>query len=411
MRFSFIKILLLSLALSLASCQPPLASEQVSTATPTAQIAPSLPTPTLVPSPTPPFVPSPTQTPTPLSVNAIVWASDPVIPILNYHRFTPNSWDETSGMVRYIGDLKTDLQAFYDSGYTLISLDDLLSGNIRVPVERRPLILTIDDAYFANQFSLDDQGEVSGFSAVGTIYRFTQEHPDFGFEIAMFANFGDKYYGNLFTGTWWYLAEGWQQALAQTIAWGIEHHVYPYNHTYLHPHLNELEDAQIQPQLALNDQNLREYLALAGHPEYASLLSNYVALPYGVLPATDTGKQQLTSYLDPEGDPVRAVFEAGYEYAPAFASASFSDGFDPMHFPRMAAIPSVIKLITENASTFPSAESCTVTLPTASMDAQSIMAAIQQNISGGLCPEGIYILEEGVFIARDGAVTPYSPTN
>jgi len=77
----------------------------------------------------------------------------------------------------------------------------------------------------------------------------------------------------------------------------------------------------------------------------------------------------------------------------------------------MAAIPSVIKLITENASTFPSAESCTVTLPTASMDAQSIMAAIQQNISGGLCPEGIYILEEGVFIARDGAVTPYSPTN
>jgi len=180
-------------------------------------------------------------------------------------------------MVRYLGDLKTDLQAFYDSGYSLISLDDLLNGNIRVPAGRRPLILTIDDAYFANQFALNDQGEVSELSAVGTIYHFSQVHPDFGFEIAMFANFGDKHYGSLFTGTWWYVAEGWQQALAQTIVWEIEHHVYPYNHTYRHPHLDQLADNQIQPQLALNDAKLREYLALAGHPEYASLLSNYVA--------------------------------------------------------------------------------------------------------------------------------------
>jgi hypothetical protein len=129
---------------------------------------------------------------------------------LNYHRFTPNPRDETSGMVRYLGDLKADLQAFYDSGYSLISLDDLLSGNIRVPEGRRPLILTIDDAYFANQFSLDDQGEISECSAVGTICQFSQEHPDFGFEIAMFANFGDKHYGNLFSGTWWYETEGWE---------------------------------------------------------------------------------------------------------------------------------------------------------------------------------------------------------
>jgi hypothetical protein len=344
-------------------------------------------------------------------VDAIVWESDPVIPILNYHRFTPNLWDETSGMVRYIGDLKNDLQVFYDSGYALISLDNLLSGNIRVPAGRRPLILTIDDAYFANQFALDERGQVSELSAVGAIYNFSQEHPDFGFEIAMFANFGDKHYGNLFTGTWWYEAENWQQALAQTIIWGIEHNVYPYNHTYRHPHLDQLTDAQIQPQLALNDQRLREYLTLAGHPEYASLLSNYIALPYGSFPATDKGNTLLTSYLDPEGDPVRAVFGAGYEYAPAFASPPFSDEFDPMHLPRMAAIPSIIKLIAETASTFPSALSCTLTLPAASPDVQSIMAAIQQKITSGLCPEGVYMLEDGVFIAREGAVSPYSPGN
>ncbi len=312
-------------------------------------------------------------------------------------------------MVRYIGDLKNDLQAYYDSGYSLISLDDLLSGNIRVPVGRRPLILTIDDAYFANQLALNDQGEVSELSAVGAIYQFSQQHPDFGFEIAMFANFGDKYYGNLFTGTWWYVANGWQENLTQTIAWGIEHNVYPYNHTWRHPHLDQLADNLIQPQLALNDEKLREYLALAGHPEFASNLSNYIALPYGSWPVSDKGIDQLTSYQNPEGDPVRAVFEAGYEYSPAFALPPFSDQFDPMHLPRMAAIPSIIKLITETASTFPAAESCVLTLSAGHSDSQSIMAAIQQSIAGKLCPAGVYILDEGIFFARDGSVVPYSP--
>lgn len=411
MRLPFTKILLVSLALVLTSCQSATGFEQVTTADPPTRTPTVLPTTTLVPSPTANPIPSPTQTPTPLSMDATVWIADLIIPILNYHRFTPNPRDKTSGMVRYLGDLKVDLQAYYDSGYTLISLDDLLNGNIRVPEGRRPLILTIDDAYFANQFSLNDQGEVSEFSAVGTIYQFSQEHPDFGFEIAMFANFGDKHFGNHFTGTWWYEAEGWQQALAETIAWGIEHHIYPYNHTFRHPHLDQVAAEFIQPQLALNDERLREYLTLAGHPEYTELLSNYVALPYGSWPVSDRGVDQLISYLDPEGDPVRAVFEAGYEYTPAFASPPFSDGFDPMQLPRMAAIPSVIKLITETAPPFPSAESCTLTLPSVSADVESITDAIEQSIASGLCPAGVYILEEGVFIARDGAVKPFNPGN
>ena len=409
MRVPLTKILIISLALVVTSCQPATGFEQVATTIPPTRTPTVLPTPTLVPSPTATSVPSPTQTPTPLNLDAIVWVSDPVIPILNYHRFTPNLWDKTSGMVRYLGDLKADLQAYYDSGYSLISLDDLLDGNIRVPEGRRPLILTIDDAYFANQLALNDRGEVSELSAVGAIYQFSQEHPDFGFEIAMFANFGDKHYGSFFTGTWWYVAEGWEQALAETIAWGIEHHVYPYNHTFHHPHLDQVADEVIQPQLAKNDAELREYLALAGHPEYADLLSNYVALPYGSWPVSDRGVDQLISYLDPEGDPVRAIFEAGYEYTPAFASPPFSDGFDPMHIPRMAGIPSVINLINENATSYPSAESCTLTLTSDSADFDSIQAAIQESISSGECPSGVYILEEGVFIARDGKVLPFDP--
>lgn len=409
MRCRFIKVACLSLAFILFACQPALVSEQnavtsLFVATPT-----DLPAQTSLPAPTQTPLPSSTPTPMPITLDAIVWVSDPVIPILNYHRFTPNVRDTTSGMVCYLGDLKADLQTFYDSGYSLISLDDLLDGNIRVPAGRRPLILTIDDAYFANQFSLNDQGEVSDFSAVGTIYEFSQEHPDFSFEIAMFGNFGDKHYGNLFTGTWWYEAKGWQQALTQTIIWGIEHHVYPYNHTFHHPHLDQVAAEFIHPQLAMNDEKVRAYLAIAGHPEYATLLSNYIALPFGSWPVSDEGIEQLTSYLDPEGRAVRAIFEAGYEYAPAFAAAPFSDAFDPMHLPRMAAIPSVIKLVTKNSSTYPSAESCQLILRSGVANNDSILAAIQESISCGECPVGVYILEEGIFIARDGKVLPFDP--
>ena len=407
MRKSSSKFSLLVIALILFACQPPKTPEPVS---PTAALTASLPAAPTLTQAAPTSTPLPTSSPTPipLRIEATVWEADPVIPILNYHRFTPNAYDPTSGMVRFLGDLKLDLQSYYDAGYSLISLDDLLTGNIKVPTGRRPLILTIDDAYFANQFFLNDQGDVSEYSAVGTIYKFSQEHPDFGFEIAMFANFGDKHFGKLFTGSRWYDAEGWEETLAQTIAWGIEHHVYPYNHTFRHAHLDHIAHELIQPQLALNDQRLREYLTLAGCPEDARLISNYIALPYGSYPSTEKGMQYLTAYLNPEGKPVRAVFGAGYEYRPAFASPPFTAGFDPLHIPRMAAIPSVINLITHVATTFPIAESCALTLPAGKADPQSISAAIQEAIANGTCPEGAYILDEGIFLAQGGAVSSYS---
>lgn len=408
MRYPIKVVLLFCLLLILPSCRPvnstnPKITLATATGLSTSKRTQPVPISTSTPSPSP----TSTATSSPKQIQVLVWASDPVIPILNYHRFTPNRFDETSGMVRYLGELETDLQSYYDAGYSLISLDDLLGGNIRVPEGRRPLILTIDDAYFSNQFSLDEQGQVSDLSAVGAIYHFCQNHPDFGFELSMFANFGDKYYGNLFTGTWWYVEEGWQQALADTIIWGIEHHVYPYNHTFTHPHLDQLADTHIQSQLSRNDDVLREYLTMAGHPEYASRLSNYIALPYGSAPCTEKGVQLLTSYVNPEGSPVRAVFEAGYEYKPTYSSAPFSAGFDPMHLPRMAAIPSVIRLITEKATSFPAAQTCELTVPSTAADNKVILHAIEQQVSNGSCPEGVYILEQGIFIARGSDVTQY----
>lgn len=360
------------------------------------------------PTPTPSPSLTPTQTQVVQSIEALVWASDPVIPVLNYHRFTPNLADQTSGMVKYIGDLQEDLERFYEAGYSLISIDDLMDGNIDVPAGRRPLILTIDDAYFANQFVLDEDGLPSELSAIGTIFKFSQENPDFGFDVAMFANFGDKYYGNQFRENWWYLADGWQEDLAKTIVWGIDHGVMPYNHLYRHPHLEWLADKDIQAQQSLNDEALRGYLALAGRPELSLLINNYIALPYGNWPVTEAGKELLMGYVDPEGKPVRAIFEAGYEYQPAFAGAPFSDSFDPMHIPRMAAITKIIDLVIQEAENFPIAQQCSLLLAVENQDESVVAEAILQSISRGDCPEGVFILGDEIFIARDDTVSLYS---
>ncbi len=169
-------------------------------------------------------------------------------PILNFHRFTPRLIDEETGTLMQLEKFKAIIQELYDAGgYSLISLRDYLDGRIVVPESRKPLILSIDDAYFANQLALNEDGTPSNKSGVGWLYEFAQENPDFGFHVAMFTNFGgDKYYGNVWRHDWWYLGEGWENDLARTIVWGgMEHNVMPYNHLWRHPDLEQLADKDI----------------------------------------------------------------------------------------------------------------------------------------------------------------------
>jgi hypothetical protein len=154
----------------------------------TAAMMPATQTPQ--PSSTP--IPTLTHTPQTTILEVTVWTKDPLIPILNYHRFLPDHYDQSTGMKMRLSDFKSHLQKLYDAGYSLILLDDLLSGNLNVPAGHRPLVLCIDDAYFADQLYLDDQGELSPLSGVGVLSAFSRERPEFGFAVAMFANFGDK---------------------------------------------------------------------------------------------------------------------------------------------------------------------------------------------------------------------------
>lgn len=352
---------------------------------------------------------SATLTAEPQIIEAVVWQEKPQIPILNFHRFTPRLIDQETGTLMQLTKFKTIIQGLHDAGYSLISVRDYLDGRIVVPEGRKPLIMSIDDAYFANQLALNEDGTPSDQSGVGWLYEFAQENPDFGFQVAMFANFGDKYYGNVWREDWWYLGEGWEDDFARTIVWGMEHNVMPYNHLWRHPDLEQLADKDILMQAQKNDAYLRGYLQRAGRGDLIAQLDNLIALPYGKWPRYESGVKTLLSYIDPEGKALEAVFEAGYEYKPVMARSPFDEEFDAFHIPRMAPVDRVVGFVLENAESLPTNLRCRLEVP-AGVDLQdegALISAIELALAKGECPKGIFIVDELIFVARDGAVLPW----
>lgn len=345
----------------------------------------------------------PSPTPPPVNLNAVVWTVNPRVPILNFHRFSHRWEDEETGTLMRLSNFQSIIKRLYDAGYTLISLRDYLDGRIVVPEGRRPLVLSLDDAYFANQLSLDAEGKPHKLSGIGWLYYFSQEHPDFGFEVTMFANFGDKLYGNAFRGNWWYLGDNWEQDFAKTLVWGIENHVMPVNHLFQHPDLEVLKLEDILPQIQKNDTYLRDYLKLANREDLIETLPNVIALPYGKWPLYDAGKQVLFSYVNPEGKPIEAIFEAGYEYFPKMSPSPLDIDFDRFHIPRMAPINKVVRFVVDSAPDLPMAQTCQLSFPGDAdlKDNATLSAAIQLATKTKACPQGTYIVNGQVFIARD----------
>ncbi|MDY6847185.1 MAG: hypothetical protein SVP52_08630 [Chloroflexota bacterium] len=228
--------------------------------------------------------PTPTSTPEPVQVTATVFQDIPMAPIVMYHRFNPASGASSEKYKVSLSDLNRHLQGFYDAGYSLVALEDWLTGEINLPEGRRPLIITIDDLFYADQISLDEEGQAASYSGIGRIWAFYQAHPDFNFHLSLFYNLGDKGYANRYSNGSFYIESGWQEARAEAIAWCIENGARPYNHFYDHPNLSLLSPDEILWQLEKNDAVLREALSLVGKPELSEDLDNILALPYAIWP-------------------------------------------------------------------------------------------------------------------------------
>lgn len=399
---------LLVLSIVLTACSP-IKGTAVPTAAPSSTAVEKTPTsqPSQTPAPTATDQPSVTPTDEPVYITAPYWTSRLQAPVILYHRFLPLDAKESNRTKITLADFQTQIQDLYDAGYSLVPLNQWLSGDIQVPTGRRPLIFTMDDLFFADQIFLEADGTPSQRSGLGLLWAFSQQHPDFGFSGALFYNLGDKYYANLKTPTWFLVSDGWQDALANAIVWCIEHHFIPYNHTYMHSMLDTLEAPAIKDDLARNDIEMRKLLARAHREDLVSALDNYIALPYGVWPVSKGLKEFMLAYRDPENRPVGAVLEAGYYYQKLYLAAPFETGFDPYHIPRITTnTKKSIAFLRDNRDLFPATQECKLgpVAPGTAQTSEYLSGLIASALLEGRCSDGTYRAGSYIFDAQNGSV-------
>ncbi len=363
-------------------------------------------------------IPTPTA-PHTIVIEATVWDEAPRVPILSFHQFKNDeeSPSDFNGHKIQLEDFRAALQALYDQGYSLVSMPAWLDGNLTLPEGRRPLVLTMDDLFYTNQILLDN-GVPNPETGIGVLWDFSKEHPDFGFHLMLFIVLGDKYFpfdpqyalAPIFAG------RDWEDELAQTIAWCIEHDARVFNHTYLHGYLgaalHPISMDEFLNQLWNNDVRLRELLMRIDREDLISGLDNMVALTGGIPPQSDTDWVQLMRYANPEGVLLEAVFHVyPAKTGPAYwqyLTGPYDPEYDPMLVPRIVANLPNIQYLVDHSSSFPSAGICHLEVETDQINTnQHIEGQLSLAIKDGDCPAGLYVVNGHLFDMRLPHEIPY----
>ena len=408
MQFKHSYILLVCVMLS-ACARPGYAGAPVSTETffvpPTTTSLPitetALPSQTTIPTITPDLSPilSPTPAISRIGITATVWITDPLVPILTYHQFIPGNTGASNAVKSRLDDFQNELQTLYDRGFSLVSLESWLNGNLVVARDRRPLILTMDDLYFNDQLTLTPEGEPDPETGIGVLWQFYRAHPDFGFHIALFATLGDKLYANPDD-------PKWQDYLAQAIAWGIEHDAKPYNHTYTHAMLDKNAPADILWQLQMNDNYLRRLLERIKRQDLIDQLGNMLAIPYGRWPASQAGINTLLNYTSPEGVPMQAILEIDYYYRAKYLPPPYAASFDRYHIPRIVGSVAAVEYLAEIAEDFTTARQCALGSIEEGqpVEVEYLNLLINSAVKNHRCPYGVYIVQGFLFDVKETGI-------
>ena len=387
------KIILIGLIVFLAGCST--APEAAPGVTQTATELPPSPTATPLPTSTP--LPTATLEPS-TALNATVWTTDPYVSIMTYHQFAANHAEHSKALKVRFEDFEDQLNRMYEAGFSLITLDDWMAGNMVVPEGRRPLILSMDDLYFNNQLRLDENGDPRPDTGFGILWEFYREHPDFGFSCALFTNLGNKLYADPSTDTW-------EMELAEAIVWGMDHDLMPYNHFYTHPQLDLTEPGDILWEAEMNDIYLRQLITMAGREDLIPELDNILALTYGVWPRGN-GVNVMLSYKNPEGEPVRGVMEIGPISVTGNQPPVYAPDYNPMMILRHTASPSSIDYLIEHAEDYPRAQACDLGMVPDRLlaDIEGLGQFVLDTAAANGCADGVYVVNEMLFRIELGSV-------
>lgn len=224
--------------------------------------------------------------------------------VLMYHEigYPESEWCRTPE------NFRQDLETLYREGYRLVSLNDLLRGEIHVPPGTTPVVLTFDDAN-EGQFRYLEDGTIDPQCAVAIMEEMYQKHPDFGLAATFFI-----YYENPFRQ---------QKYIGKKLNYLVEKGFEIGNHSYSHANLARISTLDIQRELAYHVKRTRDYL-----PGYQV---NALALPYGAYPSP----KSLAAEGSFEGITYRhqAVLQVGANPAPS----PFHARYNPLEMPRIRA--------------------------------------------------------------------------
>ncbi|WP_242687339.1 MULTISPECIES: polysaccharide deacetylase family protein [unclassified Actinopolyspora] len=223
------------------------------------------------------------------------------VPILMYHRITPNPqsvYDRTPQRFR------AELQRLVREDYVPVTTAEYATGNMDVPAGKHPVVLTFDDAA-ESQFRLNSSGEPAEGTAVAILREVAAAHEDFRAVASLYITappFGGEHSG-------------------RKLRWLHEHGFELGNHTLDHPTLSARSASEATHQIAEMQRRITRAV-----PDAAV---STIALPRGVHPQPEklarSGESDGVSYQHD------AVLLVGARPAPS----PFSANFDPLNVPRI----------------------------------------------------------------------------
>lgn len=180
--------------------------------------------------------------------------------ILEYHTIgnSDGRWKRSAQSFR------KDLEKLYKDNYVLVSLEDVVNGDIDIPLGKSPVVLTFDDGTEGHFRYLKENEElkIDPDSAVGVIKAFNELHPDFGMEATFYVNY--------------YAPFGQKDLYKEKIKTIIDLGMDIGNHTANHVKLKNYSKEEVEKELALVVKMVKEVV-----PDYEI---KSLALPYGIFP-------------------------------------------------------------------------------------------------------------------------------
>ena len=245
------------------------------------------------------------------------------VPILMYHDVGyPNKSSYSARYVVTPDNFRKQLELLHRKDYVPISIDEYLRDDFSgVPKDKRPVILTFDDAT-KGQFRYVDNKEIDPESAVGIMNNFSKEHDDWRKKAAFFIDFVD-------TDGFFQVPFEQKGKEKDKISYLKENGYEVYCHTMYHPSLERAGFKDI-----VND--IRTFKYLMEQMDFEK--KGIIAVPYGAFPQMD----KTLNFLDKKFDYYFAAFARTPDKR---AKRVNSENFDAKYIPRIEVPPDNIKTL------------------------------------------------------------------